>query len=124
MSNNANTKTLKSLRDRAKEFSVQLPLMEGREKGETAELLSQNTTIIDYGFMPNEAGEPYVVFIVKERSTKFYFGGTVLTARMAELEAEGYHDAIVAEGLPVRMTEAKSKKGNRTYTNVEFYPEG
>ena len=117
-------KTMKSLRDRAREFSVQLPLMEGREKGETSELLSQNTTIIDYGFMPNEAGEPYVVFIVKERSTKFYFGGTVLTARMSELEAEGYHDTIVAEGLPVRMTEAKSKKGNRTYTNVEFSPEG
>ena len=121
MSNEA--KTMKSLRDRAKEFSVQLPFMEGREKGETKELLGQVSTICEYGFLPNEAGEPYAVFIVKERSNKFYFGGTVLTARLSELESEGYHEAIIAEGLPMLMTEAKSKKSNRGYTNVEFYPE-
>jgi len=113
----------KSLKDRAKEFSVQLPLMEGRDKGDTKELLGQVSTITDYGFLPNEAGEPYAVFITKERAGKFYFGGTVLTARLTELENEGYHDAIVEEGLPMLLTEAKSKKSNRGYTNVEFYPE-
>lgn len=113
----------KSLKDRAKEFSVQLPLMEGRDKGDTKELLGQVSTITDYGFLPNEAGEPYAVFTVKERAGKFYFGGTVLTARLTELENEGYHDAIVEEGLPMLLTEAKSKKSNRGYTNVEFYPE-
>lgn len=120
MSNN----TMKSLRDRAKEFDVQLPLMEGREKGETRELLGQISTIIDYGFLPNETGEPYACFVVKERPTKFYFGGSVLTARLSDLDSEGYHDAIVAEGLPVLMAEAKAKKSNRTYTDVKFYPEG
>ena len=114
----------KSLRERAREFSVQLPLMEGREKGDTSELLAQVTTINEYGFLPNEAGEPYAVFTVKERPNKFYFGGSVLTARLSELEAEGYHDTIVEEGLPVLMTTAKGKKSNRAYTNVEFYPEG
>lgn len=119
----SNSTMKKSLKDRAKEFSVQLPLMEGREKGETKELIAQVTTITDYGFLPNEAGEPYAVFTVKERPNKFYFGGSVLTARLSELEAEDYHDSIVAEGLPMLMTEAKSKKSNRAYTNVEFYPE-
>ena len=117
-------KTLKSLRDRAKEFDTRLPLMEGRDKGDTSELLAQVTTITDYGFLPNEAGEPYAVFIVKERAGKFYFGGTVLTARLSDLDAEGYHDAIVAEGLPILMTETKAKKSNRTYTDVKFFPEG
>ena len=116
-------KTLKSLKERAKSFDVQLPFMEGREKGETKELLGQISTIADYGFIPNDAGEAYVVFITKERANKFYFGGSVLTARMTELETEGYHDAIVAEGLPMLLTEEKSKKTNRTYTNVKFYPE-
>lgn len=116
-------KTMKSLRDRAREFDVQLPLMEGREKGETKELIGQISTITDYGFLPNEAGEPYAVFIVKERGSKFYFGGTVLTSRLLQLESDGYHDAIVAEGLPMLMTEDKSKKTNRTYTGVTFYPE-
>lgn len=121
MSDNKNM--MKSLKERAKEFSVRLPFMDGRDKGETGELLGQVSTITDYGFLPNEQGEMYVAFIVKERSSKFYFGGTVLTDRMAQLDAEGYHDAIVEEGLPMLMTEQKSRKGGRTYVAVEFYPE-
>lgn len=117
-------KTMKSLRERAREFSVQLPFMDGREKGDVKNLLGQVTTITDYGFIPNEAGEAYVCFIVKERSKEFYFGGTVLTDRLTKLDEEGFGDAIREEGLPVLMTEAKGKKSNRTYTNVEFYPEG
>lgn len=113
----------KSLREAAREFSVQLPFMEGRDKGDAKELLGQVSTITDYGFLPNEAGEPYVVFIVKERANRFYFGGAVLTDRMSVLDAKGYHDEIIAEGLPALFTEVKSKKSNRTYINVEFFPE-
>ena len=70
MSTNENM--MKSLRERAKEFSsLGLPFMEGREKGETDELLGQESTICDYGFLPNDNGEAYAVFIVKERSNKF-----------------------------------------------------
>ena len=114
----------KSLRERAREFSVQLPFMDGRDKGDTKELVGVVSTIVEYGFLPNDNGEPYAVFIVKERSGKFYFGGTVLTDRLTKLEEEGYHDVIVDEGLPMLMTETKSKKTNRSYTAVEFYPEG
>lgn len=117
------TKNLKSLKERAKAFDVQLPFMDGREKGESSDLTGVVSTIADYGFINNDAGEPYVVFIVKERSDKFYFGGTVLTARMLELESDGYHEAIVAEGLPVLLTEEKARKSNRSYINVKFYPE-
>lgn len=115
--------TMKSLKERAKAFDVQLPFMDGREKGETAELLGQVSTICEYGFIPNEAGEPYAVFIVKERPNKFYFGGSVLTARLLDLDADGFHDAIVAEGLPTLLTTVKSKKSNKNYTSVQFYPE-
>lgn len=119
----SNEKMMKSLKDRAKEFSVQLPLMDGREKGDTKDLIATVCTITDYGFLPNEAGEPYAVFVVKEHPKKFFFGGSVLTARLTDLHEEGYYDAIVAEGLPVLMTNAKAKKSNRAYVNVEFYPE-
>lgn len=118
----------KSLKDRAKEFSVQLPFMDGREKGDAKELVGQVTTIVDYGFLKGDATEEgnanrdYACFIVKEHSDKFYFGGTVLTDQLQQLEAEGYHDEIVSEGLPMLMTEKKSKN-KRTYINVEFYPE-
>lgn len=122
MSTNETKTTMKSLRERAKEFDVRLPFMEGREKGETKELLGTVNTITEYGFLPNENGEMYACFIVKERSDKFYFGGTVITDRLTQLETEGFHEAINAEGLPVLMTEKKSKN-NRTFTNVVFFPE-
>ena len=115
-------KTMKSLKERAKEFSVQLPFMEGREKGDTKDLLGTVNTITEYGFLPNEKGEVYACFIVKERPKHFYFGGMVLTDQLLKLEQEGYHEAINTEGLPVLMTEKKSKN-KMTYTNVEFFPE-
>ena len=115
--------TLKSLKERTKEFDVRLPLMEGKDKGDTKELLGQVSTITDYGFLPNEAGEMYAVFTVKERANKFYFGGSVLTDRLFKLDTEGYREAILAEGLPVLLAEKKSKN-NRTFVNVEFFPEG
>lgn len=115
-------KTMKSLRDRAKEFDILLPFMEGREKGETSELLGTVNTIREYGFLPNENGEMYAAFTVDERPTKFYFGGTVITDRLLKLDSEGYGAAIAEEGLPVLMTEKKSKN-KRTFTNVVFYPE-
>ena len=115
-------KTMKSLKERAKEFSVRLPFMEGRDKGETSDLIGTVNTIVEYGFLPNDRGEVYACFIVKERSKHFYFGGMALTDQLTQLEAEGYHEAICAEGLPMLMTEKKSKNG-RTYTNVEFFPE-
>lgn len=114
--------TRKSLKDRAKEFSVQLPFMDGREKGDAKELVGQVSTIIDYGFLKGDDNREYVVFIVAERSNSFYFGGTVLTDQLTQLEADGYHEEIVSEGLPMLMTEKKSKN-NRGYINVEFYPE-
>ena len=120
MENMANK--MKSLKERAKEFSIRLPFMEGREKGDAKELVGQVSTIADYGFLKDDNGHDYVVFIVHERGGKFYFGGQVLTDQMQQLEAEGYHDAIINEGLPMLMTEKKSRN-NRTYTNVEFFPE-
>lgn len=116
--------TMKSLKDRAKEFSVQLPFMEGREKGNTDMLIGNISTITDYGFLPNDAGEMYVCFTVKERSKEFFFGGAVLTDRMIKLDEEGYGPAIREEGLPVLLKNATSKKTKRSYTNVEFFPEG
>ena len=117
-----NKTTMKSLRERAKEFDVRLPFMEGRDKGETKELLGTVNTITEYGFLPNEQGEMYACFIVAERSDKFYFGGQVITDRLEQLESEGYHEAVNNEGLPVLMTEKRSKN-NRTFTNVVFFPE-
>lgn len=116
-------KSMKSLRDRAKEFDVRLPFMDNREKGNADKLLGLVSTINEYGFLPNDDGEVYAVFTVKEFSGLFFFGGSVLTDRLTQLDAEGYGPAIREEGLPILMTKVTSKKTKRQYTNVEFFPE-
>ena len=123
-------KSMKSLKERAMEFKYSLPFMKGRVKGELKKLHGMVSTITDYGFLADETkgeadetkGEAYVVFIVKERANEFFFGGHVLTDQLTQLEAEGYRDSILAEGLPVLFDEKKSKNG-RNYTTVEFFPE-
>ena len=115
--------TRRTLRDRVKDFTTQLPFMQDREKGENTDLLSQQTTIREYGFLTNDEGHDYAVFIVDERPKHFYFGGSVLTDRLQQLEAEGYHDDVNAEGLPMVMQIKKTRDGKRSYVNVEFYPE-
>ena len=112
----------KSLKERAKEFSVRLPFMEGREKGEVKDILGQVCTIRDYGFLKGEKNNDYVVIIVDEYPKLFFFGGQVLTDQMAQLEAEGFRDEINEAGLPFVMVEKKSKN-NKTYANVTFYPD-
>jgi hypothetical protein len=110
----------KSLQERVKEFSISLPLMEGREKGDFSRLHGTPVTINDFGFMKDDDKE-YVVFTVKEDPQFFYFGGQVLTENMKQLDQDDYSDAVRKEGLPVLFNTKKSKN-KRDYTTVEFYP--
>ena len=111
---------------RAQEFSTQLPFMAEREKGEIDSLIGNNVTLIEYGFLEgqDDDGNPdkYVCFIVKEDDKNFYFGSSVLTKQMQELDVEGYGDEIRIEGLPMCLSKKKSKN-KRTYTYVTYYPE-
>lgn len=113
----------KSLRDRAKEFSSNLPFMDGREKGDVKDLAGLQCTIREYGFLTNDKGDTYSVFTIDQDTKKFYFGGMVLTDQLQQLEEEGYRDAILEEGLPARFTLRKAKKGGKEYMNVVFFPE-
>lgn len=118
-------KMTKSLEERAREIStstVQLHFMENREKGSTEDILDEKYTITDYGFLEDEDGKKYVCFVLKEDNKSFYFGGKVLTQGIEELDADGYHEAIVKNGLPVRFSNKKAKKSKKNYTAVEFYP--
>lgn len=120
------SKSMKDLKARAKEFSILLPFMEGKDKGDLGRIVDTNVTIVEYGFLhdTNDDGsdKDYVCFMVKEDPQNFYFGGQVLTENMHELDEEGYGDAIRKEGLPVLFSKKKSKN-KREYTTVTFYPE-
>jgi hypothetical protein len=121
-------KPRKSLKERAAEFSVFLPFMENREKGNTEDLLDTIVTIREYGFMPGKTNPKtgitnpdYPCFIIDEDTAHFFFGGAVLSDRLASLDKDGYHDEIVADGLPVRFSSRKNADG-RPFTGVELFP--
>ena len=116
----------KSLKDRAQEFGNSLPFMSGREKADMTRLLDGTFTIRDYGFLTAEdkktkVTKEYVCFVVDEDPQNFYFGGFVITKNMQELDAEGYHDEILKDGLPAHFS--KKKGADNEYTAVKFYPE-
>ena len=120
------SKTMKDLKARAKEFSILLPFMEGKDKGDLNRIVDTNVTIVEYGFLNSTSDDgsekDYVCFMVKEDPQHFYFGGQVLTENMHELDEDGFGDAIRKEGLPVQFSKKKSKN-KREYTTVTFYPE-
>lgn len=114
-------KKISKLQERAKSFDILLDFMDGREKDDLVNLHDKSVTIDNYGFLPNADGSPYACFTVKEDEKSFYFGGQVLTERLAQLEQEGFKADILAEGLPVHFSKAMSKN-KRAYTAVKFYP--
>ena len=117
------SKQTEAMKARAKKFSAQLELMENRKKGDLQNLISETVTIIDYGFLKDEKGSDYIVFITNEDKENFYFGGMVLTQNVKELDAEFFGDTIRKEGLPCKFGEKRSKN-KMVYTTCEFYPEG
>ena len=64
-----------SMRDFAKELATGSRLFEGREKGDTKELIGQIVTINDCDFFNMDEG--FYVFTVKEHPKKFFFAGMV-----------------------------------------------
>ena len=112
-----------SLKDRAKSLNggKGISFMEGREKGDVKSIIGCEVTVRDYGFIHGDDGE-YIVFIIYEDDKKFFFGNTVMTEKFKEFNVAEKAE-IVQDGLPIRITEQRNKKGNRTYQNVEFYPE-
>lgn len=113
----------KSLKEYAKGMRVQIPFMEGREKGDMKDLVGVVSTIRDYGFLTDKKGKTYACFIVDERKDLFYFGGQVLTDDLNKFEKDGFHAAIQEDGLPVLFTMKRGQDSNRDYAEPTYYPD-
>ena len=113
---------LQDLISRAKEVTASgLPFMEGKEKAELS--MGEILNIDNYGYLEGEQGE-FVVFTTKEYKDKFFFGSTVLTSKMKELD-EVFKDDEMAKllenGIEV-VFEEKRSRNKRDYKNVTFFP--
>lgn len=103
------------------ELSNGLPFMEGRENGSL--VCDTSVTISEFGFLTDhEKGEEYAVFLLKEDSEHFYFGGGVVTEKLQTIKqmlTEDELKELLTEGLQVKFEKKKSKDKNREYTDME-----
>lgn len=99
-------------------------LMEGREKGDTEDLIEMGVVTIDgceSCMLPNEDGEPEEqwVYTIEEEPTKFYFAGTVLKNMFKSLlkEAAGDYEVLYTgvadQKIPVEFSKGKTREGKK-----------
>lgn len=113
-----------SLKDKAADLKSgkSIKFMEGKEKGETLELLDKEyVTLRDFDFINGNEGE-YAVFIIDEIPDNFFFGGTVLT-RWLKTFSEDEKAELQESGFKAKFSERKSKETKRKYISVEPFDE-
>lgn len=126
-----------SFKKAAQETTLLSPIMVGREKLETEDIIDKELTIVGFNFAPkfDEKGRPIVddngtpdefgVVIFNEIPDSYYCVGTVFTKvcktwAAAFSSAEEASEALAAEGgVRVKFTSSKTKKGNNL-TAVEI----
>lgn len=113
----------KTLAERLQQFnSTVIPFMETREQGDLKDVVGRIVTICDYGFLrqTKQSKDPVAVLCLKEHPEYFYFAGQVITDQLRQLDDEGYHDEIIAEGIPVVFEQRKSNKTGNTYMAANY----
>lgn len=122
----------------AQETTLLSPVMLGRDKLETPDVINQELTIIEFGFAPkfDAQGHPVVddstgevdtfgVVVFAEKPNHYYCVGTVFTkvchVWAAEFPTAEEASAALREsgGVRVKFTDSKTKKGNNL-TAVEI----
>lgn len=102
-----------------------IPFMEGRKKGELP--LKVLSTLNNFDFLHGEDGE-YAVLSLEEYPDFFFFGGSVVTQKLKDLEDiltdAGIDDLSTQDsGVPVIFNKKKNKSGKKEYTTCTFFPE-
>lgn len=116
----------------AQDTTVLCPLMSGKEKLETKDVIgAKSLTIIAFDFAPkfDDSGsqivdedtgvvDTYGVLVFKEKPNHYYNCGTVMT-KVCRAWMDGYETAEAASadlaaegGVKVKFTEGKTKRGN------------
>lgn len=97
------------------------PIMNGREKLETIEIIEAGTvSLVACDIIKND-GDEFAVAVFAEFPDNFYFGGTVLTDivnGIYEILDAPRDEPVYMLDDPIKMTATrqKTKKGNRMYT--------
>lgn len=107
------------------QLSSRVASMENREKGNLSDICDNVPRhICAYDFMTNDEGE-YAVFDILEDCNNFYFGNSLITEKLKEIDKAIKADIITIGDLMeqgVVFRRATSAKG-RTYTTIDFVKE-
>ena len=119
---------MKNFRDLARKATTLSELMENREKIQTGEVIKNfpdGITLNAVDVIKTSDAE-YPVFTFVEDSTKFYYGGIVLSKIVDEWLQEYNgdlgmlnHDLAESGGVKVKLTETKTRDGKNNITEVE-----
>ena len=98
-----------------------LPMMEGRIKEDITEGVVYN--INEIGFLKGDT-EEFVVFTTKESDEAFYYGGSIITQKIKEIQevlSEEEVKELLASGLEVTF-QKKTSKNKKKYMSCIFFP--
>lgn len=112
---------MSSIADKMKNILVNsIDFMEGKEKADL--VLGKEYTIIDFGELTGKDGK-FAVFTTREDKEHFFFGGQVITEKLAQLKAcltEEELKEAKEEGIKVKFIEVPKTKTNNRYIKAEF----
>ena len=94
-----------------------IPFMEGREKGNLRELVNRPLHIVDFGFIEGKDGK-FAVMSFMEDAGRFYFGNSIVTEMLEEVDADGMRDELAQQAIQFDLR--VSKERGQEYMAFDF----
>lgn len=103
--------------DYFKKFKKSIDFMDGRDRAELADLCTgEKYHIEEFAFLNGENSE-YAVFIVKENENLFYFGNSVVSDVLKQVEMDNMSEELRSVGVVFEKAVSKKKRG---YIAIRF----
>lgn len=103
--------------DYFKKFKKSIDFMDGRDRADLADLCTgEKYHIEEFAFLSGENGE-YAVFTVKENENFFYFGNSVVSDVLKQLETDNMSEELRSVGVVFEKVVSKKK---REYITIRF----
>lgn len=119
----------RNLRQIAKDTTTLSPLMNGRNKIKTEDIIKQfpdGVHITAADLAPNPKGEPYAVILFKEDEHSYYCGGLILTKIVrgmldaCENDFDIMNKELADDPIGIKLAECKTSDGKNNITTVEI----
>lgn len=103
--------------DYFKKFKKSIDFMDGCARGDLSNLCTgEKYHIEDFAFLNGENGE-YAVFTLKENKNLFYFGNSVVSEVLKQVETDNMVEALRNVGVVFEKVVSKKK---RAYIAIRF----